>query len=60
MADPKWQIAFGEDAKFSERFVKLGAARGEFIEVLQGLVPGDRVVTHGSFFLRVEAMCNRS
>jgi RND family efflux transporter MFP subunit len=47
--------AAGEEGKFSERPVKLGPAVGDFLQVLEGLKPGDRVVTDGSFFLRAEA-----
>ncbi|MDR3612932.1 MAG: efflux RND transporter periplasmic adaptor subunit [Candidatus Obscuribacterales bacterium] len=42
--------------KFIERQVKLGDESGDNIEVLQGLKPGDRVVTKGSFELRSESM----
>ncbi len=45
----------GEEAKFTERPVKLGERRGDFIHVMEGLKPGDKVVTDGSFFLRAEA-----
>ena len=49
-----------EEAKFSERPVKLGPAVGEFMQVLEGLKPGDKVVTEGSFFLRAEATRTRT
>ena len=35
--------------------MKLGAAVGESVEVLDGVKPGELVVTAGSFFLRAEA-----
>ena len=38
-----------------QRFVKLGASRGDQISVLTGLKPGDQVVTSGVFKLRNEA-----
>ena len=50
----------GEEGKFIERTVKLGAPIGEFVPVLDGLKAGDRVVTDGSFFLRAEATRTRS
>src|SRR5437867_201211 len=52
--------AEGEEGKFIERAVKLGAPVGEFVPVLDGLKAGDRVVTDGSFFLRAEATRTRS
>jgi cobalt-zinc-cadmium efflux system membrane fusion protein len=45
----------GDPGRFVERAVKLGAAMGESVEVLDGLKPGELVVTAGSFFLRAEA-----
>lgn len=50
----------GEEAKFNERPVKLGPAVGDFMQVREGLKPGDKVVTDGSFYLRAEATRNRS
>ena len=50
----------GEEGKFIERAVKLGAPVGEFVPVLDGLKAGDKVVTDGSFFLRAEATRTRS
>jgi RND family efflux transporter MFP subunit len=52
-------LADGE-GRFVERPVKLGQPVGEFIEVIEGLKPGERVVTEGSFFLRAEAARARS
>src|SRR5439155_6185148 len=34
----------GEEAKFTERTVKLGTPVGEFVQVLDGLKPGEKVV----------------
>ncbi len=45
----------GEEGKFTERAVKLGPSRGNLVQVLEGLKPGEKVVTGGSFFLRGEA-----
>ncbi|MGH7339643.1 MAG: efflux RND transporter periplasmic adaptor subunit, partial [Candidatus Rokuibacteriota bacterium] len=50
----------GEEGKFVERPVKLGQLGGDFMEVLDGLKPGEKVVTEGSFFLRAEATRARS
>jgi membrane fusion protein, heavy metal efflux system len=52
--------AEGEDGKFVERPVKLGPTRGKVVQVLEGLKPGEKVVTDGSFFLRSEAARTRS
>ena len=35
-----------------QQFVKLGDARGDFVSVLDGLKPGEKVVTSGAFKLR--------
>ncbi|SRR5712692_1832262 len=45
----------GEEGKFTERTVKLGTPVGEFVQVLEGLKLGEKVVTEGSFMLRAEA-----
>ena len=50
----------GEEARFAERPVKLGPARGNLVQVLDGVKPGEKVVTEGSFFLRGEANRTRS
>jgi RND family efflux transporter MFP subunit len=50
----------GGEGRFAERTVKLGAALGESLEVLDGVKPGELVVTAGSFFLRAEAGRTRS
>jgi membrane fusion protein, heavy metal efflux system len=41
---------------FEERKVKLGSQSGDFVEVLEGLRPGERVVTEGSFDLRASSV----
>jgi membrane fusion protein (multidrug efflux system) len=38
-----------------QQFVKLGASRGDQVEVLTGVKPGDEVVTSGVFKLRSHA-----
>ncbi|MGH7325630.1 MAG: efflux RND transporter periplasmic adaptor subunit [Candidatus Rokuibacteriota bacterium] len=48
------------EGRFVERPVKLGQAVGDFVEVVEGLKPGEKVVTEGSFFLRAEAARLRS
>jgi cobalt-zinc-cadmium efflux system membrane fusion protein len=35
--------------------VKIGVSNGDVIEVLEGVKPGERVATEGSFLLRAEA-----
>jgi cobalt-zinc-cadmium efflux system membrane fusion protein len=51
--------AEGEEGKFVERTLRLGPPGGEFVPVLDGLKPGDKVVTDGSFYLRAEAARTR-
>jgi RND family efflux transporter MFP subunit len=41
-------------AQFIEREVRVGALSGDRIQVLSGLMPGDKIVVDGSFFLRAE------
>lgn len=45
----------GEEAKFTERTVRVGSSTGDFVQILDGLKPGEKVVTGGSFFVRAEA-----
>lgn len=52
--------ADGEEGRFTERAVKLGSTFGDAVQVVEGLKPGERVVTAGSFFLRSEAARTRS
>src|SRR5438552_3943746 len=49
----------GGDGKFVERQVRLGTPLGGFVPVIEGLKPGGKVVTDGSFFLRAEAAKTR-
>jgi RND family efflux transporter MFP subunit len=48
------QVAWiiGPDGKVSRASVKLGAATGGSIEILEGLLPGDRIAVAGVSFLR--------
>jgi RND family efflux transporter MFP subunit len=48
-------VAGNEEGRFVERTVKVGAGNGDVVEVLDGLKPGERVVTDGGFLLRAEA-----
>jgi RND family efflux transporter MFP subunit len=48
LANPK------EPGKFTEREVRTRETSGERMEITAGLVPGDVVVTEGSFFIRAE------
>lgn len=52
--------AEGEEGRFTERSVKVGRTVGELAEVIEGLKPGERVVTDGSFFVRAEAARTRA
>ena len=49
----------GDDTRYIERSVKVGAGGGEAVQVLEGLRPGENVVSQGSFFLRAEAARTR-
>jgi multidrug efflux pump subunit AcrA (membrane-fusion protein) len=40
--------------------VRLGAALGDAVEVIDGVKPGERIVTDGSFYLRAEAGRSRA
>jgi RND family efflux transporter MFP subunit len=48
------------EPRFVERPVKVSEQSGDVVIVLEGLKPGERVVTEGSFFLRAEAARNRT
>ncbi len=50
-------VAVGPNT-FEERKVDLGAESGDYIEVLGGLKPNERVATSGSFDLRAESIRN--
>ncbi|MGH9320121.1 MAG: efflux RND transporter periplasmic adaptor subunit [Vicinamibacteria bacterium] len=43
-----------EEGRFTEREVTLGRSTVDDVEVLEGLKPGDVVVTEGSFYVRAE------
>src|SRR5262249_47722223 len=43
------------EGRFTERSVRLGSTSGDLVQVLDGVKPGERVVTEGSFLLRAEA-----
>ena len=42
----------------TQSFVRLGRTKGDFVEVLKGVEPGDRVVSAGAFKLRNKARVN--
>ncbi len=52
-------LALG-DGKFQPREVRLGAAGAEFVEVISGLSPGDRVVTRANFLIDSESRLRAS
>jgi RND family efflux transporter MFP subunit len=49
-----------DEGRFVERTVMLGQPAGDLVEIREGLEPGERVVTEGSFFVRAEAARARS
>ncbi|MGL1832055.1 efflux RND transporter periplasmic adaptor subunit [Rhodocyclaceae bacterium SMB388] len=59
--NPYGNIVFvlGEDAdgalRVSQRFVQTGARRGDLIEIVEGLEPGERIATSGLLKLRNQA-----
>jgi len=53
-------VATDEEGRFVEKRVTLGAPVGDAVQVLDGVKPGEKVVTEGSFFLRAEAARVRS
>jgi cobalt-zinc-cadmium efflux system membrane fusion protein len=48
------------EPRFLEHPVKLGQVMGDLVQVLEGLSPGQSVVTEGSFLLRAEAARGRA
>jgi RND family efflux transporter MFP subunit len=48
------------EPRFVERSIKISGGSGDVVTVLDGLKPGERVVTEGSFFVRAEAARNRA
>ena len=44
---------------FARRPVTLGNRRGEFVQVLEGVKPGERVVTKGAYLIRLSAMSSQ-
>ena len=53
--DPSSRVVYVKDFELENAFVKapvvLGSSSGGWVEVLEGLFPGDEVVTHGSYAL---------
>jgi cobalt-zinc-cadmium efflux system membrane fusion protein len=41
---------------FSRRPVKLGNRQGDYVQILEGVKPGERVVTRGAYLIRLAAM----
>jgi RND family efflux transporter MFP subunit len=52
---PVVYVATPDAGRFVEQPVRLGPPVGDAVPVLDGLRPGDRIVTEGSFFLRAES-----
>ena len=44
-----------EGESFERRSLTLGVRDGDFVEVLDGLSPGERLVTRGAYYLRLAA-----
>ena len=44
-------VSKGQDV-FEKRFVRVGRQRGGMVEILENLQSGEKVVTHGSFYLK--------
>jgi multidrug efflux pump subunit AcrA (membrane-fusion protein) len=44
-----------EAGRFTQRTVTVGDTSGDHVAVIEGLEPGDSVVSEGAFFLRAEA-----
>ena len=45
-----------EGEAFARRPVKPGIRESDFVQVLEGLRPGDRVVTRGAYLIRLAAL----
>jgi membrane fusion protein, multidrug efflux system len=50
----------GGQLRVNRRFVQTGARRGDFVVIMEGLAPGDRVATSGLLKLRNDAPVNIS
>lgn len=44
---------------FARRPVKLGQSEGGYVQVIEGIKPGDRVVSRGAYLIRLSAMSNQ-
>jgi membrane fusion protein (multidrug efflux system) len=52
VADDSFVFLAGADGKASKASIRVGARRFGFVEVLEGLSEGDKVITEGSFKIR--------
>ena len=50
--DARGNALTGDKLVVTQRFIRTGATRGDLIEVLEGLKPGEQVVTSGLLKLR--------
>ena len=48
-----------EGEKFARRPVTLGNRESGYVQVLEGVRPGERVVTRGAYLIRLAAMSNQ-
>jgi cobalt-zinc-cadmium efflux system membrane fusion protein len=44
---------------FERRPVRLGSSEGGYVHVLEGVVPGERVVSRGAYLVRLAAMSSQ-
>jgi cobalt-zinc-cadmium efflux system membrane fusion protein len=48
-----------EGEAFSRKPVKLGQTEGSYVQIAEGVKPGDRVVSRGAYLIRLSAMSNQ-
>lgn len=48
-----------EGEAFARRPVKLGQTEGSYVQVVEGVKPGDRVVSRGAYLIRLSALSNQ-
>ena len=48
-----------EGEAFARRPVKLGVVEGDYVQVLEGVKTGERVVSRGAYLIRLSALSNQ-
>ena len=48
-----------EGEAFARRPVRLGQTEGSYVQVIEGIKPGDRVVARGAYLIRLSALSNQ-